>query len=48
MNNSELKDALHETQSDTSGMVEILAEDFDEVAGGSCGSFTCGLFRVAD
>ncbi len=47
MSNSEIKSAFTEVCSGAADMVEILEEDFDEVSGGACGTFKCGVYQVA-
>jgi hypothetical protein len=48
MSNGTIKSGLDAATPSLNGDVELLDNELDEVSGGACGTFTCGLYRVAN
>ncbi len=48
VSNEDLKKAMGASDSSISNEIELLNDELDEVAGGDCKSFTCGVYRVAE
>lgn len=48
MNNGTIKNALGSGDAPLSAEIELLDNELDEVSGGACGTFTCGVYRVWD
>lgn len=46
MTNDTIKGAFNEQSAPLGTEVELLDSELDDVAGGACKSFTCGVFRV--
>jgi hypothetical protein len=46
MTNKSIRDALTGTTPSIGAEVELLDHQLDEVSGGACQTFTCGVYRV--